>query len=79
MRPRELRAQFLEQVEFLRERLPDGTDVLEWLGDPDYPALVEAGVEDLETVAFAHGYLRGAAEALDATIAELFDEYDIRM
>lgn len=64
-------------VEPLREILPDGTDLGEWISDPDLTLLDDLDPQPHEDAMFAIGYLRGAADACNLTALEVLDHWGV--
>jgi len=77
-----LRSLLLDQLQVIADHLPEGRNVQAWYDDGAAFEELVGDIEndvDREEVSIAFGYLRGAHEALDVTMSEMFDGEDISM
>ena len=70
-----MNARWARALVYIKAGLPDGTDVEEWISDPNWEILFSDSMI-LESVAHAQGWLEGCADAYNQTVLELVDGYD---
>jgi hypothetical protein len=78
VRDKELLEEILEQI---RECLPDGIKLEDWIDDADRleDCSVMKNRDDATCLAYQYGRLLGAAEWADRTVLELLDDHGISL
>lgn len=77
--PVSFRDLLIEQIRVIWDELLQGRTFDVWYSEHNCSLGQLAFGADLEAAQFALGYLRGAHEALDVTMSEMFDEWAISM